>query len=806
MRQRQFFGMLALVVLICVSSAQLTAQAPTVPTVSFAPAVNYSVGSLPFACAVADFNRDGILDIAVVNSDPYSLPDTVSVLLGKGDGTFEPAVNYTVDNEPDAIVAVDLNGDGAPDIATADELGKTMDVLINKADGSGTFNAPVAYAAGQAPRGIAAGDLRGIGKIDLVVANNLGNNVTVFLANGDGTFAAGINYPANQHPKSVAIGKFVNGSTHLDLAIANHDSNDVSILIGNGDGTFQAPVNYAVGKQPRHVVVADFNRDGNLDLATANGGATTVSILYGNGNGTFQKGITYAANASPRWLVADDFNGDGIVDLVTSDYNSADVSVLLGTGTTAVGTAFLSALHYKVSPNPTGIASGDFNADGKPDLAVTIGGVPTAPNTLLAVLLNQSAVVSPSTLTFPNQVLKTTSAPMTVTLTNTAPNSLAISSISIVGTQAVDFGQTNNCGTSLSGGASCTISVTFTPQAVNGLTATLQINDSAPGGSQTVALKGTGTAAQVAPTSLSFAAQPVGTTSAAQTVTLTNVSGNATITISDASFTGANAGDFAQTNTCNGSVAPKKSCTFSVTFTPTAIGARTAALSLTDNAGGSPQSVPVSGTGTTSVSVTPTSITFPTQVLNTTSAPQPVTLTNGTASALAISSIAVSGGNASDFPETNNCGTSLASGSSCTINVSFKPTNINHRASTLTITDGAGTQTVPLSGTSTAAALAPTSLTFSAQTVGTTSDAQTITLSNASGSSAISISSIGIAGTDPTDFAQSNNCGTSVAQKKSCTISVTFTPLATGTRTATLSVTDNAGGSPQTATLTGTGQ
>ncbi len=603
-QRKNFFAAIVMIALTCVAGGEFIVHAAggapqNIPSVNFTTPVNYTVGSLPFACAVADFNGDGIMDIAVVNSDPYTTPDTVSVLLGKGDGTFEAAVNYAVDNEPDAIVAVDLNGDHVPDIATADELGQTMDVLINKADGSGTFNNPVAYAAGQAPRGIAAGDLRGLGIIDLVVANNNGNNVTVFLGKGDGTFGTGVNYPANQHPKSVAIGKFNNSSTHLDLAVANHDSNDVSVLIGNGDGTFLAPVNYAVGKQPRHVVVADFNKDGNLDLATANGGASTVSILYGKGDGTFQKGVTYTANQSPRWLVVDDFNGDGILDLATSDYQSSDVTVLLGTGTTAAGTAFVAPLHYKVGANPTGIAAGDFNGDGKPDLAVTIGGLPTAPNTLLSVLLNVSAVVSPTSLTFPTQVLKTTSAPLTVTLTNSAPKSLSISSIALSGTQSGDFqlSPPNTCGTSLSGNASCTISVTFTPTAVNGRSATLTITDNAPGGSQTVPIKGTGTAASFSPTSLTFAAQKVGTTSAAQTVTLTNVSGNSTMTITATGFSGTNLGDFAQNNNCNGSVAPKKSCTFNVTFKPTATGARSAALSVTDNAGGSPQTVPVSGTG-----------------------------------------------------------------------------------------------------------------------------------------------------------------------------------------------------------------
>jgi hypothetical protein len=193
-------------------------------------------------------------------------------------------------------------------------------------------------------------------------------------------------------------------------------------------------------------------------------------------------------------------------------------------------------------------------------------------------------------------------------------------------------------------------------------------------------------------------------------------------------------------------------------------------------------------------------------VLGTTSAAQVVTLTNGTATALSISSIANSGGNATDFPETNNCGTSLAAGSSCTINVTFKPTNINHRATSLILTDGAGTQTVALSGTSTAASFSPTSLTFAAQTVGTTSAGQNITLSNASGGTAITITGITITGTNPTDFAQTNTCGTSVAPKKSCIITVTFTPTATGTRSAAVSVADNGGLSPQTVPLTGTGQ
>jgi hypothetical protein len=375
--------------------------------------------------------------------------------------------------------------------------------------------------------------------------------------------------------------------------------------------------------------------------------------------------------------------------------------------------------------------------------------------------------------------------------------------MTFTGANAADFSQTSNCGTALSGGASCTINVTFTPKGINNRAATLNIADSAPGGLQTVAITGKATAALLSPTSLTFGPQAVGTTSVAQVVTLTNVSGGSTITITSIGTTGTNATDFQETNTCS-SVPPKKTCTISVTFTPSATGTRTASLSIADNAGSSPQTVPLTGTGTATVFVNPTSLAFPTQVLGTSSTAQNVTLTNAGATTLTITSIAFSGANATDFSQTNNCGTSLAGNSTCTISVVFKPININHRSATLTITDSAGTQTVTLSGTSTAASFSPTSLTFAAQTVGTTSAAQTITMSNASGGTSISITSLTI--TTGSDFAQTNTCGTSLLPKKSCTISVTFTPTATGTRSASVSVTDNAGSSPQTIPLTGTGQ
>ena len=306
--------------------------------------------------------------------------------------------------------------------------------------------------------------------------------------------------------------------------------------------------------------------------------------------------------------------------------------------------------------------------------------------------------------------------------------------------------------------------------------------------------------ASLSPTSLTFASQSVGTTSAAQTVTLSNT-GTATLTISSIVASG----DFAETDNCGGSLASGGNCSISVTFTPTASGTRTGSSSVTDNASGSPQTVGLTGTGaapTTTASLSPTSLTFASQTVGTTSAAQTVTLSNTGTATLAISSIVASG----DFAQTNNCGGSLAVGGNCAINVTFSPTASGTRTGSLRVTDNASgsPQTAGLTGTGTAptttASLSPASLTFASQTVGTTSAAQTVTLTN-TGSAALAITTISTSG----DFAETDNCGSSVAVGGNCAINVTFSPTASGTRTGSLRATDNTSGSPQTVSLTGAG-
>ena len=310
---------------------------------------------------------------------------------------------------------------------------------------------------------------------------------------------------------------------------------------------------------------------------------------------------------------------------------------------------------------------------------------------------------------------------------------------------------------------------------------------------------------RLTPTSLVFSTQPIATTSPAKVVTLKNT-GTASLTITRIALGGANPGDFVQSNTCGSSLAAGASCAISVTFKPTTSGARSAALGVTDNATGSPQRVSLTGVGT-AAKLSPSSLNFGDVATGTTSPARVVTLTNVGTTSLTITSIAIAGANVGDFAQTHTCGTSLAPAASCTISITFKPTATGARSAAVSITDNAAgsPQSLPLRGVGTTAKLSPTSLNFGSVAVGTTSPATIVTLTNV-GTTSLTISSIAITGTNSGNFGQSNTCGTSLAVSASCTISVKFRPTATGARSAAISITDNAAGSPQNVALSGTGK
>ena len=423
--------------------------------------------------------------------------------------------------------------------------------------------------------------------------------------------------------------------------------------------------------------------------------------------------------------------------------------------------------------------------------------------------------LSPTSLNFGGQTVGTTSSGQTVTLTNTGSVALTVGAVAISGADPNDFSSTNTCTAPVQSNQTCSITVTFKPTATNTRIAALTITDNPATSPQSVTLTGSGGAATPAltlsPASLPFANQYVGTTSAGQPITLKNT-GTAALSITSVALGGANPGDFAFTNGCGVSLAINATCTLTVTFSPTAMLGRTANLTISDNAAGSPQSVSLSGTGLAAVvALSPASLTFTAQNVSTTSPSQTVNLQNTGNSALSISSVNLSGTNAGDFSLVNNCGNSVAAGSACGLAVSFKPTAAGNRTASLVTSDNAGgsPQTVPLSGTGAApnVVFSAASLAFGNQTLGGPAGILPLTLTN-NGNGALSITSATFGGANPGDFtlgAGANACGNTVAAGGNCIYYVTFLAGAQGSRSASLSVTDNASGSPQTIPLSGTG-
>ena len=313
------------------------------------------------------------------------------------------------------------------------------------------------------------------------------------------------------------------------------------------------------------------------------------------------------------------------------------------------------------------------------------------------------------------------------------------------------------------------------------------------------------------PSTLAFGMVAVGGESSPKTATLKNTQ-TVPLTISSILISGGTApADYAQSGNCP--ISPQTlgaglSCSITVTFIPSALGSRTASLTVTDNASNSPQSVALTGTGIAPVTMLPASLSFGILAEGTTSAVQTITLKNAQSVPLTISHIAISGGTApADFAWGGNCPvspSSLGAGLSCSITVTFKPSGLGSRTASLTATDGASNspQSVALSGTAIAAvAVAPASQTFVSRLLGTTSPSQTVTLTNDL-STKLLISSVVASG----DFTvASNTCGSSGGPGLKCTVGVTFTPTSVGLRPGTLTISDNAFGSPSLVALTGTG-
>ena len=232
---------------------------------SFASRSHSATGKNPAAVAIGDFNKDGILDLAVADAGN----GTVTILLGKGNGTFKQAANspIAVGNNPWSVAVGDFNGDGIPDLAVANFVDNTVSILLGVGDG--TFTTGSLVTVGNAPNAVVAGDFNGDGKADLAVVNSYDSTITILLGNGDGTFKAASSSPIPvPYAYSLAVGDF-NGDGIQDLAAVCNGS-DIEILLGNGDGSFNVSYLSWVSPSVSNVVVGDFNGDGVSDLAVAN--------------------------------------------------------------------------------------------------------------------------------------------------------------------------------------------------------------------------------------------------------------------------------------------------------------------------------------------------------------------------------------------------------------------------------------------------------------------------------------------------------------------------------------------------------
>lgn len=737
-------------------------------------------------------------------------------------GTFQAAITYDV-LVGDSLVVTDVNGDGKPDLVVAseclDDSCRNGGVYVLLGNGDGTFQPGVGYSSGgYSGRSVAVADVNGDGKPDLLVANECTNSsscnnspddglVGVLLGNGDGTFQPAVTYGSGGGDfdgtgESVAVAD-VNGDGKPDLVLAA--SNGTGVLLGNGDGTFQAAVVYGSGGS--FVTVADLNGDGKLDLLVGNQRCSEpgcVGVLLGNGDGTFQAEVNYGSSGVyVDSLAVADVNGDGKRDLVVS-YSCADnscdngsVGVLLGNGD---GT-FQPVVSYDSGGlEAQAVAVADINGDGKPDLIVANQTCSTG-NGCVDVLINTSLTATTTAL-----VSSTNPSSFGQSVTFTASVTAQQGFYNGTPTGTVNFfdGKTSLGHAALNSSAIAILSTSTLAVGTHSITA--RCNGDPKFGlstSQVLSQVVQGAIVQLSPPSINFGNKTIGgQTKQGILVNLTNT-GNVALTISSIAITGANSGDFIQTNLCPSSLAAGLNCTISVQFVPTALGARTAALTITDNAPNSPQTVPLTGVGVQpAVTLSPASLSFPTQIVFTNSKTQTVTLSNTGLGTLSITNIAITG----PFTQTNTCGSTVNAGRSCTLTVTFRPTTAGSITGALSITDNAplSPQTVRLKGTGTYVEFNPSTFNFGNQPVATKSLPKKITLSN-KGSVAVSITNISILGTNAGDFSQTNTCGTSVAAGASCFITVTFTPSATGKRTASVSVTDNGGGSPQKVSLAGTG-
>jgi predicted nucleotidyltransferase len=338
---------------------------------SFTNKRTYSTGSLPESVAIGDFNNDFRLDIVVANIGN----DTVSVFLGYGNGSFANQTTYSTADPfysylvawPCSVTVGDFNNDTRLDIVVANNAGNEVGVLLGY--GNGSFTNITTYSVCASPASVAVGDFNNDARLDIVVACSYSNNVEILRGYGNGSFENQITYSTGplSAPSSVAVGD-INNDKQLDIVVANNGDDSVSVFCGYGNGSFENQIKFSTGSYPNSVVICDLNKDNRLDIIAANSNDNNVGIFLGYGNGSFANQMTYSTGLWPLSIAVGDFNNDTRSDIVVANRDSNSTSVLLG----YTNLAFVTKIKLSTGngSQPQSFVICDFNNDTYMDTAV----------------------------------------------------------------------------------------------------------------------------------------------------------------------------------------------------------------------------------------------------------------------------------------------------------------------------------------------------------------------------------------------------------------------------------------------------